>query len=261
MPVSRKNKSLKKSSKTNKNSKNSKRYKSKTRKNINKLRGGEFETVCETSKACFTSEAASFIKNSMRSYFTTHKKNKISKDEENEIKNFLYLELYKYSHNLADFDSIIRGLHSVHITEKEKDLKNEIEAILEKYFNYKDEHTEINYKDFNNYEINKYANYEEIYDMIDTFIEDYNKIRNKPIIKGSEDAGKKITEEEKVNGKKIIKEFIDEKYRKQLGEPMSNYFEYDINDIIRNYFVIHKDMKSPIQFVKNPKLSKENKLD
>ena len=95
MPVSRKYKSLKKSSKTKKHSKNVKKYKSKTRKNINKLRGGQYDnkTGCIKSSACFNGATAQFIKECMRKYFKDNNY-KIIDEEEDKIKKILYNKLY-----------------------------------------------------------------------------------------------------------------------------------------------------------------------
>jgi hypothetical protein len=100
MPVSRKYKSLKKSSKTKKHSKNVKKYKSKTRKNINKLRGGELPiiTECKKSNDCFVPDTAEFIKEYMRKYLKEINKTKkieLKFKETEELKSHLYLKLYK----------------------------------------------------------------------------------------------------------------------------------------------------------------------
>jgi hypothetical protein len=135
MPVSRKYKSLKKSSKTKNHSKNVKKYKSKTRKNINKLRGGNIplKTECDKSTDCFDEYAAQFIKESMREYLKKNKTNiKQGSPEENEIKKNLYHPLYLQK-GLFHFEKTGSRKY-IYEKNNESLIKSEIKDILDEYF-------------------------------------------------------------------------------------------------------------------------------
>jgi hypothetical protein len=241
MPVSRKYKSLKKSSKTKKHSKNVKKYKSKTRKNINKLRGGAPKTACIESSDCFLNKTAEFIKKHMRKYFE-NKNYEIDKEEEYQIKKFLYYQLYLTDDIFKnDIEKGVRKFIPDDDEAVKKDVIAEIEHILNKYFNYKKNHQEINFVKFNHEEINRYEiesnryeNHKEIDKMIDLFIKTNKSTSKIPLNNEEGDADK-------------IKTFLDKKFNTELGqERIDNQLKDDINYYIRKYFVVSKPLDKPL---------------
>jgi len=97
MSVSRKSRSLKKSSKTKKHFKNVKNYKSKTQKHIRKMRGGVDKT-CTLSEDCFEKETANHIKECIQDACKTQTNNcpKI-KDEIRALRQHVYSGLYNFN--------------------------------------------------------------------------------------------------------------------------------------------------------------------
>lgn len=132
MAISRKRKSVKKSSKVQKRTKNIKCGKSKTRKNIRKMRGGGVIDNCIKSSDCFDSYASKIIKAKMRDYmFEKHVDDKY----EESYKSYLYNNLYKGkgydSSRIWNISNDIKRLRSG--VDVEPLLNNTIKIILEQY--------------------------------------------------------------------------------------------------------------------------------
>ena len=137
MPVSRKNRSLKKSLKSKKHFKNVKNYKSKTRKNINKIKGGSDPRECNKSSDCFDKNTAETIKEIMRKYFIDKKKNiKKGSDDEDDIKKNLYQELYKIS-DKTFYINRETGIKRLNYGYDPKEFNSNVNIILQDYFDNK----------------------------------------------------------------------------------------------------------------------------